>query len=144
MDFTSGQNLKKLKLNFWAKKSTNIVLEYTNRCGIATWGGGMFSKKSLVSPYFHEKILISNSWDYNGGWPLLLCTPFCFFKTLVSQKWHTFTIGPEKTINPSWPGGGADLAPIGHEGPPKPPVPAKPNILYSREKFVDIVCWTVG
>ena len=27
---------------------------------------------------------------------------------------------------------------------PKPPVPAKPNVLYSRGKFVDMVCWTVG
>ena len=27
---------------------------------------------------------------------------------------------------------------------PKPPVPAKPNVLYSRVRFIDIVCWTVG
>jgi hypothetical protein len=27
---------------------------------------------------------------------------------------------------------------------PEPPVPAKPNVLYSRERFVDMVCWTVG
>ena len=27
---------------------------------------------------------------------------------------------------------------------PQPPVPAKPNMLYSRERFVDMVCWTVG
>ena len=27
---------------------------------------------------------------------------------------------------------------------PEPPVPAKPNILYNRGMFVDIVCWTVG
>ena len=27
---------------------------------------------------------------------------------------------------------------------PKPPVPAKPNVLYSRGRFVDMVCWTVG
>ena len=31
-----------------------------------------------------------------------------------------------------------------HKGSPSPPVPAKPNILYSRGMFVDIVCWTVG
>ena len=31
-----------------------------------------------------------------------------------------------------------------HKGSPSPPVPAKPNILYSRGSFVDIVCWTVG
>ena len=31
-----------------------------------------------------------------------------------------------------------------HKGPPAPPVPAKPNILYSRGSFVDIFCWTVG
>ena len=31
-----------------------------------------------------------------------------------------------------------------HKGFFKPPVPAKPNILYSRGKFVDMVCWTVG
>ena len=42
----SKRNLKKLKLTFWAKKSTNIVLEYTKICGIATFGGGgMFSEK---------------------------------------------------------------------------------------------------
>ena len=27
---------------------------------------------------------------------------------------------------------------------PSPPVPAKPNTLYSRGRFVYIVCWTVG
>ena len=31
-----------------------------------------------------------------------------------------------------------------HKGSSSPPVPAKPNILYSRGSFVDIVCWTVG
>ena len=31
-----------------------------------------------------------------------------------------------------------------HKEPPSPPVPAKPNILYIRGMFVDIVCWTVG
>ena len=34
-----------------------------------------------------------------------------------------------------------------HKGYPTPPVPAKPNILYSRGSFVDIdidiECWTV-
>ena len=39
MDFTIGQNLKKLKLIFWAKKSMNIILEYTKRCKIAIFGG---------------------------------------------------------------------------------------------------------
>ena len=57
MDFTMGQNLKKLKLTFWAKKSTDIVLEYTKRCGIATFGC-MFSKKSSFCLYFYEKIMI--------------------------------------------------------------------------------------
>ena len=32
----------------------------------------------------------------------------------------------------------------GHEGPPSPPVLAKPNILYSKGSFVDIECWTVA
>ena len=32
----------------------------------------------------------------------------------------------------------------GQKESPSPPVPAKPNILYSRGSFVDIVCWTVG
>ena len=30
-----------------------------------------------------------------------------------------------------------------HKGSPLPPVPAKPNILYSSGRFVDMVCWTV-
>ena len=33
---------------------------------------------------------------------------------------------------------------VTHKGSPSPPVPAKPNKLYSRGSFVDIVCWTVG
>ena len=47
MDFTMGQNLNKLKLTLWAEKFTNIVLEYTKRCGIATfwWGGVCFLRK---------------------------------------------------------------------------------------------------
>ena len=32
----------------------------------------------------------------------------------------------------------------GHKRFFQPPVPAKPNILYIRGKFVDMVCWTVG
>ena len=31
-----------------------------------------------------------------------------------------------------------------HKESPSPPVPAKPNILYIKGMFVDIVCWTVG
>ena len=31
-----------------------------------------------------------------------------------------------------------------HKETPLPPVPGKPNILYIRGMFVDIVCWTVG
>ena len=58
MNFTMGQNLKFLKLTFWAEKFTKIVLEYTKRCGIATFGGGMFSKKSSCCLYFHVKITI--------------------------------------------------------------------------------------
>ena len=29
---------------------------------------------------------------------------------------------------------------VRHKGSPSPPVPAKPNTLYSRGSFVDIVC----
>ena len=36
------------------------------------------------------------------------------------------------------------LIPLPHKGSPLPPVPAKPNTLYSRGSFVDNVCWTVG
>ena len=52
-----GENLKILKSYFWPEKSTNIGLEHTKRCGIATFGG-MFSKKSWFCQYFHEKIMI--------------------------------------------------------------------------------------
>ena len=58
MEFTMGQNLTKFKWTFWAQKSTNIVLEYTKRCGIAIFGGGMFSKKSLSCLYFHDFFMI--------------------------------------------------------------------------------------
>ena len=59
MDFTMGRILKILKSTFLAEKSTNIVLEYTERCGIATFlGGGMFSEKSSFCLYFHEIIVI--------------------------------------------------------------------------------------
>ena len=58
MDFTMGRNLKILKLTFWAENFTKIVLEYTKRCGIATFGGVCFLKKSSFSLYFHEKIMI--------------------------------------------------------------------------------------
>ena len=57
MDFTMERNLKKLKMTFWAKKSANVVLEYTIKCGIATFGG-IISKKSSFCLYFHEKIMI--------------------------------------------------------------------------------------
>ena len=36
---------EKFKFPFWAEKFTNIALEYTKRCGIATFGG-IFSKKN--------------------------------------------------------------------------------------------------
>ena len=42
INFLDVQNLKKFKLAFWAEKFTNIVLEYTKRCGIATFGGYVF------------------------------------------------------------------------------------------------------
>ena len=37
-----GEKLKKVKSNFWPEKLTNIGREYTKRCGIATFGGGVF------------------------------------------------------------------------------------------------------
>ena len=44
--FTMRHNKKnKLKLTFWAKKYTNIVLEYTKRCGISRFGGVYFLRK---------------------------------------------------------------------------------------------------
>jgi hypothetical protein len=58
MDFTMGRDLKILKMTVWAAKSTNIVLEYTKRCGIATFGG--FSEKSSFYLYFHQQIMIIN------------------------------------------------------------------------------------
>ena len=47
-------------MTFWAEKFINIVLEYTKRCGILTWGGGMYSKKSSFCLYFFEKTKISD------------------------------------------------------------------------------------
>ena len=41
--FHNGSKPKrKMKLTFWAEKNANIVLEYTKRCGIATFGGYVF------------------------------------------------------------------------------------------------------
>ena len=45
--------------------------------------------------------------------------------------------------NSSW-GTGSSRRSSALFGSPSSPVPAKPNILYNRESFVDIVCWTVG
>ena len=36
--FYNEENVKKIKLTLWAKKSPNIVLEDTKRCGIAAFG----------------------------------------------------------------------------------------------------------
>ena len=59
MNFKMGKNLKKIKLTFWAEKYTNIVLEYTKGCGIATLGrGDLFSKKISICLYFQKKIRI--------------------------------------------------------------------------------------
>ena len=63
MDFTMGQNLKYLKLTFVAEKSTNIILEYTKRCGIETFRGVCFLRKN----HFFEKILILDFLDNNGA-----------------------------------------------------------------------------
>ena len=54
-----GKNEKILKAHFWPEIMTNIGVEYTKRCGIATFGGGdMFSKKIRFFLYFHPKIMI--------------------------------------------------------------------------------------
>ena len=58
--------MKSLKFHFWPDKLAKIGLEYTKRCAIATFGGGMFSKKSSICLYFHEKIMILDFSDYNG------------------------------------------------------------------------------
>jgi hypothetical protein len=55
MDFTMEQNLKKFKLTFGAQKLTNIVLEYTKRCGIATFGGACFLRKVHFVNMFMRK-----------------------------------------------------------------------------------------
>ena len=46
-----GQNLKKMKLTFWA----NIVLEYTKRCRKATFGRVCYLKKSSFVYIFMRK-----------------------------------------------------------------------------------------
>ena len=45
VDFIIGENLKILKSHCWPEKSTNIGIEYTKRCGIATFGGVCFLRK---------------------------------------------------------------------------------------------------
>ena len=39
--------------------------------------------------------------------------------------------------------GPINIPPLPKKGSPLPQVPAKPNILYGRARFVDIMCWTV-
>ena len=41
-----GESVKNLKLDLWPEKYINISPQYTKRCGIATFGGGIFSKKN--------------------------------------------------------------------------------------------------
>ena len=60
MDFIMGGKLKNLKSQFWPEKMANIGPEYTKRCKIATFGEGMFPKKSLFCEYFYEIIMISD------------------------------------------------------------------------------------
>ena len=45
------QKITKLNLTFWAEKSTNIVLKYTKRCGIATFGWYVFKEKFILAIY---------------------------------------------------------------------------------------------
>ena len=62
MNFTVGQKLKQLKLTFCANKPTNIVLEYSIRCGIATLGGGVgfLRKVHLPNSRSNQKKIRSN------------------------------------------------------------------------------------
>ena len=45
LGFYNGGKLKILKFHFWPEKFTNTGLEYTKRCGIATFGGVCFLRK---------------------------------------------------------------------------------------------------
>ena len=56
MDFIMGEKLKILISHFWPEKCTNTGLEYTKRCGIATFGGYVFWKKYILSIF---------SWEYH-------------------------------------------------------------------------------
>ena len=58
MDFRTRLNLK-IEIDLLADKMTNIVLEYTKKCGIVSLGGGgMFSKKKRFCQYVDKKIMI--------------------------------------------------------------------------------------
>jgi hypothetical protein len=43
--FYIGQNSRIFEIDFFGPKSANIVLKYTKRCGIATFGGVCFLRK---------------------------------------------------------------------------------------------------
>ena len=55
MDFIMGGELKFFKFHFWPEKYTNTGLEYTKRCGIATYGGVYFLKKVYLVNIFMRK-----------------------------------------------------------------------------------------
>ena len=55
--FYDGARPKKMKLIFWAEKSTNIVLEDAEEQHLGG-GVGMLTEKSSFRLYFHEKIMI--------------------------------------------------------------------------------------
>ena len=67
MVFYNGGKVKNFEIPFLARKFSNTGLEYTKRCGITTFGGGMFSKKSWFCQPFCEKIKILDFWYYNGA-----------------------------------------------------------------------------
>ena len=59
MDFTMGQNLKKIEIDFLGWKIYQYCSGvYQKMRNSNTWGGGMFSKKSSFCLFIYEKIMI--------------------------------------------------------------------------------------
>ena len=89
----------------------------------------IFSSSNLVQYYFfyrnchHFKLTVQHSWA--------LCYILADLPVIVSDS-NCHLAYRKQTFH------------CGHKGSPQPPVPAKPNTLYSRGRFVDMVCWTVG
>ena len=63
--FYNGGKSENFKIQFLARKIYQYGSTVYQKMQNSNIWGGMFSKKSWVFQYFHEKIKISDFWGYN-------------------------------------------------------------------------------